>query len=153
MTSEVHHGLTELRGCSSQTRVEKFEHQLSVVPVEAKPSASNLDCLRVRVVEGCTILCTYGLLNLTLQHLSALALCKSKCLLPRMYALTCLACSRLQRFQHPLFLCTREVIHRTSSPPVLPFPGPCPEKPRRLISPLRFIITIIIHFSPVTVQA
>lgn len=46
---------------------------VGLIPVEANPSASNLDCLRVSVVQGCTMLCTYGLLNLTLQHLSALA--------------------------------------------------------------------------------
>ena len=44
--------------------------------MEANPSASNLDCLRVNVVQGCTMLCTYGLLNLTLQHSSTLGICR-----------------------------------------------------------------------------
>lgn len=50
-----------------------------LVPVEAKPSASNLDCLRVSVMEGCTMVCIYGLWNRTLRQPSAhrLGICRS----------------------------------------------------------------------------
>lgn len=47
-----------------------MQHDNTLVPVDANPSASNLDCLKVNLTLGCIMLWIYGLLNLTLQQLT-----------------------------------------------------------------------------------